>query len=238
MGKGVLVPTTVHGTMLVSPDAQNIDDKENLETTAERLLFVRESAQKTSDCIPFNLIIRSFTGLRATPGTKDFIIEESKEAKGFINVAGIESPGLSAAPAIAEYVVDLLRDIAGKLEQREDFNPVRRRIIKFMELSDAEKAELINKDPRYGRIICRCENITEAEIVDAINRKAGATSVNAVKRRVRPGMGRCQGGFCEPLVMEILARELGKDMTEIVKEGKQSFILTGRTKVDRVKARR
>ncbi len=230
MGKGVLVTPTVHGNLLIGPDAQDTDDKENVETTADRLLFVRESAAKISDRIPFNTVIRTFAGLRAHPNTGDFIIEESKEAGGLVNVAGIESPGLSAAPAIAKHVVELLRGAAGKLKERSDFNPLRRKMLKFMELSDNEKAGLIRKDHRYGRIICRCEHVTEGEIVDAIRRKAGATTVSGIKRRVRPGMGRCQGGFCEPKVMEILAREMGKDMLEIVKEEKGSFILTGRTK--------
>ena len=121
-------------------------------------------------------------------------LEESKEAKGFINVAGIKSPGLSSSPAIAKYVVELVRNIAGELEEKNDFNPRRRKIIGFEALSGEEKAALIRKDPRYGRIICRCENITEGEIVDAIMRKAGATTVDGIKRRVRPGTGN-DGGF-------------------------------------------
>lgn len=230
LGKGVLVTPSVHGNLLVGPDAQNLDDKENVETTAERLLFVRESVAKTSAKIPFNSIIRSFAGLRASPKNKDFIIGEAEGAKGFINVAGIESPGLSAAPAIARHVAELVKGLAGGLEEKAGFNPRRRKIVRFMELGDDEKTALIKKDSSYGRIICRCENVTEGEIVDAIRRKAGATTVNGVKRRVRPGMGRCQGGFCEARVMEILARELGRDMLEIVKEGRRSYILTGRTK--------
>lgn len=228
--KGVLLTSSIHGNLLIGPDSQVIDDKENLETTADRLKFVRETALKTSDKIPFNTMIKTFAGLRATPDTGDFIIGESEETPGFINAAGIESPGLSAAPAIAEYVVDLLKKRAGNFKKREDFNPVRRKVIKFMDLNFDEKVKLVKKDPAYGRIICRCENITEGEIVDSIRRKAGATTLNGVKRRVRPGMGRCQGGFCGPRVMEILARELGKDMKEIVKEEKESYILTGRTK--------
>lgn len=232
--KGVLLTSSVHGNLLIGPDSQVLADKENVETTADRLKFVRETASKTCDNIPFNATIKTFAGLRATPDTGDFIIAESKDAPGFINAAGIESPGLSSAPAIAEYVVELLKERAGHFKAKKNFNPVRRKAVKFMKLSFDEKVKLVQKDPAYGRIICRCENITEGEIIDAIRRKAGATTLNGVKRRVRPGMGRCQGGFCGPRVMEILARELGMDMKDIVKEEKESYILTGRTKGEQI----
>ncbi|MCT4620865.1 MAG: NAD(P)/FAD-dependent oxidoreductase [Marinisporobacter sp.] len=230
LGKGVLVAPTVHGNLLVGPDAEDLEDKENIATTRERIAFIQEKSKKTTTKIPFSGTITSFAGLRAVPSTEDFIIEESKEAKGFINVAGIESPGLSAAPAIAEYAIELLKGIIGELKERKDFNPRRKPVIRFMELSDEEKAEVIKKDPRYGRIICRCENITEGEIVDSIHRNAGGRTVDAIKRRVRPGMGRCQGGFCGPRVMEILARELKIDIKEVVKDSKASYILTEETK--------
>lgn len=232
MGKGVLVLPTVHGNLLVGPNSIDIDDKEALQTTSDGLNFVKDYAKKTSKNIDFSQTITTFSGLRAEPNTGDFIIEELEEAKGFINVVGIKSPGLSAAPAIAEYVVEILEGIIGKLEKDNNFNPYRKGIVKFNELSDEEKAKLIEKDPRYGRIICRCESITEGEIVDSINRPVGARTVDGVKKRVRPGMGRCQGGFCGPRVMEILARELGKDMKDIVKDSKQSKIITGTTKGD------
>jgi len=232
-GKGVLVSPTVHGNLIVGPDAQTIDDKADLDTANERLDFIRRSASIISDRIPFNEVIRSFAGIRATPNTKDFIIEESKEAPGFIDVAGIESPGLTAAPAIAQHVREILKTIRGGLEKRTDFSERRKKTVRFMGLSDGEKNRLIRKDPRYGKIVCRCEQITEGEIVDAIRRKAGATTVDGVKKRVRPGMGRCQGGFCEPLVLKILARELGKDITGIVKDEKNSYILYGSTKYDK-----
>ena len=233
-GKGVLATRSIHGNLLVGPDSQVIDDKENLSTTRERLDFVRRNAAKISKEIPFNEVIRSFSGLRATPSTKDFVIEESKEARGFIDVAGIESPGLTAAPAIAHYVRDLLIKIRGGLEEKKEFNPLRRRVIRFMELPDERKNELIRKDPHFGRIICRCEHITEGEIVDAIHRRVGASTVDGVKKRVRPGMGRCQGGFCEPQVLKILARELDKSVTEIVKNEPDSYILTGSTKCSEI----
>lgn len=230
ISKGVVVLPTVHGNLLVGPDAEDIDDKDNKETSEDRLSFVRDRASKTSDKIPFNMVITSFAGLRASPDKGDFIVQEVEGAKGFIDVAGIESPGLSASPAIGNYVVNLLKDIDGNFVEKENFNPIRREMINFMELSQEEKSRLIKEDPRYGRIICRCENITEGEIVDAIHRKVGGTSVDGIKRRTRAGMGRCQGGFCQPRVIEILARELGKDLTEIVKDGLNSSIAIEETK--------
>lgn len=232
LGKGVLITPTVHGNLLVGPDSQDIDDKEDISTTSDRMNLVREYAAKSCDNIPFNQVITSFAGLRAEPTGGDFIIAEAKDAKGFINVAGIKSPGLSASPAIAEYVVKLLLDITGDIKENKNFNAVRRPMIRFMELTDEQKAEVINKDSRYGRIICRCENITEGEIVDIIQRKVGARTVDGVKRRARPGMGRCQGGFCGPRVMEILARELDVDISTIVKSEKNSYIITNETKTN------
>ncbi len=143
----------------------------------------------------------------------------------------MKSPGLSSAPAIAEYVVEIVGNMSGGLDKNEDFQPVRRKRTKFEELTQEEKNEMIKKDSRYGRIICRCEMITEGEIVDAIHRSAGGRTVNGIKRRCRPGAGRCQGGFCGPRVMEILARELKVPMEEVLMENKGSIILTGKTKV-------
>ncbi len=230
MGKGVLVLPTVHGNLLVGPDSQDIDVKDNFDTTLDDLENVKLVARKTIINIPFDKVITSFVGLRATPDTGDFVIGEAGDAKGFINVAGIESPGLSASPAIALHVVELLKSISGGFEEKKDFNPIRRKLTRFYELSEQEKTEAIKRDPRYGRVICRCENITEGEIVDVIHRKAGARTVDGVKRRTRPGMGRCQGGFCGPRVIEILSRELGINMLDVVKDGVSSKILDKETK--------
>ncbi|BDU51393.1 NAD(P)/FAD-dependent oxidoreductase [Haliovirga abyssi] len=227
MGKGVLVAPTVHGNVIVGPNAEDYMERDDVETTRDGLNYVWETAKKTIPELPFREVITNFSGLRAESSTKDFVIEESKDAKGFINVAGIKSPGLSSAPAIAEYVVELLKDINGGLEENKNFIANRKQII-FMDLSDEEKAVLIKKDNKYGKIICRCENITEGEIVAAI--KAGADTVDGVKKRCRPGMGRCQGGFCGPRVQEILAREKKKDMKDIVKDNPKSYVLIGRTK--------
>jgi glycerol-3-phosphate dehydrogenase len=231
LGKGVLVVPTVDGNVLVGPDSEDLDNdqKEAIETTADRLSFVRENAVKLVKNIPFRENITTFSGLRAEPSNGDFIIEES-EVKNFINVIGIKSPGLSSAPAIAEYIEKMVVDKLGDSEVKEDYNPTRRPRIKFMELSEEEKEEMITKDPRYGRIICRCEMITEGEIVDAIHRSAGGRTINGIKRRVRPGAGRCQGGFCGPRVLEILARELEISPLDVKHEGKDSTILVGNTK--------
>lgn len=231
LGKGVLIAPTVHGNIIVGPDSQDLNDnqRDELQTTSNRLDYVKNTAKRSIKNIPFNKAITNFAGMRAEPSTGDFIIEEAEDAKGFINVAGIKSPGLSSAPAIAEYVVEFIKKIANGLDKKGDFNPYRKMVV-FDELSSEEKTEMIKKDPRYGRIICRCENITEGEIVDCIKRNVGATTVDGVKRRVRPGTGRCQGGFCGPRVMEILARELEKEPKDIVKDGKESYILTGETK--------
>ncbi len=229
-GKGVVVMPTVHGNLLIGPTAEYVDSKSSVETTLAGLASISEHALHTLKQVGFQNVITSFTGLRAKVKSKDFIIEESKEAAGFINVAGIDSPGLTSAPAIAEYVVELVKGKIEKLEANPNYNPNRRPSIHFMELSDTEKARLIEKDPRFGRIICRCEQITEGEIVDVIRRKAGARTLDGVKRRARPGSGRCQGGFCAPRVMEILAKELDVEITEVVKDGKASYILTGETK--------
>lgn len=228
LGKGTLVTPTVHGNLLLGPDAQDQDDKEDLATTTEELAYVREHVVKSVEGLQFRESIRNFAGLRAESDRGDFIVEEATDAPGFIDVGGIKSPGLTSAPAIG---VDVAKMVAEKLSanKSQGFDPRREQIV-FMELTSEEKAEIIKKDPNYGRIICRCENITEGEIVDSIHRKVGATTVDGVKKRCRPGMGRCQGGFCGPRVQEILARELGKTLEDIVLDRKDSYILTGATK--------
>lgn len=228
--KGVLVLPTVHGNILLGPTSNSIEDKEGTETTREGLEYVKNNVNKLIENIPYGDIIRSFTGLRATPSSGDFIIEESKKNKGFINVAGMESPGLSAAPAIAMTVEEIVSKSFDHLKIKKDYNPKRRPVVRFNELSTKEKTEAIGENPDFGNMICRCEGVTEAEIVDCIHRKAGATTVKGVKKRTRPGMGRCQGGFCQPRVVEILARELDKDIDEILYDGKDSNILIGKTK--------
>lgn len=230
MGKGVLIAPTAHGNMIIGPDSQNLSesDKEATETTSDRLAYVKASAASLMDDIPFHLNITTFAGLRAEPEGDDFIIEASAEVERFINVAGIKSPGLSAAPAIAVRVAETIKALMPNLKTNPAFNPIRRPRIRLAEMTPEERDAQIEKDPRFGHMICRCEMITEGEIVDAIHRNAGGRTLNGIKRRARPGAGRCQGGFCGPRVMEILARELGCDVTDIRQEGKESVILTGK----------
>ena len=229
LGKGILVTPTVHGNLLVGPDAQDTEDKDFVRTTSENLDFIRGTSTRTTKKINFRESIRNFAGLRAISDRGDFILEEAKGVKGFIDVAGIKSPGLTSAPAMALDVVKLLEKSGLELIKNENFNGIRKQI-HFMELSMEEKMEVIKKDKRYGRIICRCENITEGEIVDSINRTLGATTLDGVKRRCRPGCGRCQGGFCGPRVQEIISREKGIDIETIDLDRKNSYILNGRTK--------
>jgi len=229
-GKGVVILPTVHGNLLIGPTSELVDSKDALQTTSEGLKFIQQHTKLTLKGINFGNVITSFTGLRAKTMLHDFIIEEAEDALGFINVAGIDSPGLTAAPAIAEYVLNLIKHRLGNIQKNEKFSSSRRPNINFMELSVEEKRKIIQKDPKFGRIICRCEGITEGEIIDVIHRKPGAKTLDGVKRRARPGSGRCQGGFCTPRVMEIIARELGIDITEVVKDGLDSYILMGETK--------
>jgi len=228
MGKGVLVTPTVDGNLLVGPTAEDIDDKYDTKTTARGMANVRLLAAQQVKGINFGKTITSFTGLRATGSAGDFII--NSPADGFINAAGIESPGLSASPAIAEYVRIMLSDMGASLAEREDFVPTRRPMHYFKELSREEKNIIISERPEYAHVICRCETVTEGEILDAIRANPKPTDLDGVKRRTRATMGRCQGGFCTPYIVELLARELGKNYEEITKSGGSSYINVGRTK--------
>ena len=229
MGKGILVTPTVHGNLILGPSSDDLEDPEDLATTSEILDRARKGARKLIPEITTRNTIRTFAGMRAEPDTGDFIIREAPGAGKFFDAAGIKSPGLTAAPAIALYMLDLMRKAGLKTEKKKDFNPnVERKL--FLDRSEEEQEKLLEKNPLYGRIICRCENITEGDILDAIHRPVGAATLDGVKRRCRPGMGRCQGGFCGPRVQEILARELNTSWEDIVLEKKDSYILTGKTK--------
>ena len=232
LGKGVLISPTVHGNLLVGPDAQDGEDKEDFSTTKQGLEFVRSMSRLLSDKVDFGDAIRNFAGLRSLPDGKDFIIERDPDVAGLVNLAGIKSPGLTSAPAIASYAVQLLADCGLELKENPDFNPNRTEV-RFSSLSDEERIALVAKDPRYGRVVCRCEEVTEGEIVDSIRRPLGARTLDGVKRRYRPGSGRCQGGFCGPRVLEILSRELGVSRESILKDKDGSYILLGDTKESR-----
>lgn len=229
MGKGVLVTPTCHGNILVGPTATDVTDKDDVATTPEELASAFDRALITMPSLNRRNIITQFSGLRAHLDTDDFVIGESAAVKGLYNVAGIESPGLSSAPAIAVHVAE---EIAQKLSLGRNANFVaeRKGIPHFATLSDEERQKLVAENPLYGRIVCRCETVTEGEIVEAIRRKPGAVDMDGVKRRTRQGMGRCQAGFCTPRVMEILSRELGVPMTEVTKRGGNSQFVIGRTK--------
>lgn len=228
MGKGVLVTPTTHGNILVGPTATDVDDKDDVNTTADELNEAFAKASLTVPSLARRNIITQFSGLRAHLDLDDFVVGES-EVQGFYNVAGIESPGLSAAPAIA---VDVALNVANKLglKQKPHFEAKRKGIPQFSKLSNTEREKLIDQNPLYGKIVCRCEVVTEGEIVDSIRRPVGAKDLDGVKRRTRAGMGRCQAGFCTPRIMEIIARELGLDMADVTKRGGESNVVVGKTK--------
>ena len=230
MGKGILVTPTVDGNLLLGPTSVDITDKDDKSTKSEGLArVIRECGENIEGGVPVGgKSITSFCGLRAVGSTGDFIINSPVE--NFVNVAGIESPGLSSAPAIAEYVAELLK--AGGLElcAKADFDPIREPKHHFREASVEEKNEIIKKDPAYGRIICRCETISEGEILDAIRSNPPATDIDGVKRRTRAGMGRCQGGFCGPYVMELIAKERKVEFETVTKAGGESVMVYGKTK--------
>ena len=231
-GKGILVAPTVHGNLIVGPTAIDIEDKDGTNTTREGLDEVAKKCANKVKNVPLRQVITSFAGLRAHQPGHEFLIGELPEAPGFIDCAGIESPGLTSSPAIGVMVSGIVRDLLG-LEKDPGFIGTRKGILNPEELTLEERNALIKEQPAYGNIICRCEMVTEGEILDAIHRPLGARSLDGVKRRTRAGMGRCQAGFCSPRTMEILARELGKDMSEITKAGGGSRIIVGVNK-DRI----
>lgn len=226
-GKGVLVAPTVHGNTIVGPTAIDIEDKDGTATTQAGLDDVRSKSGIAVKNLPLRQTITSFAGLRAHEARHEFFIGEI--APGFVDCAAIESPGLSSAPAIGVMVADIVNGIL-HLEDNPNFDGTRKGILDPNTLSPEDHAALIRENPAYGNVICRCETITEGEIVDAIHRTPGARSLDGVKRRTRAGMGRCQGGFCSPRVMEILSRELGIPMDQVTKSGGNSKLIVGTNK--------
>ena len=227
-GKGVLVAPTVHGNLIVGPDSQP-SAANDVSTTKQGLDFVRNTALKSVPGINFRESIRNFAGVRARTADHDFHIYEDKNNKGFINIAGMQSPGLSSACAIAPDILKMLENSGLTLEAKEDIVD-ERHIDRFKHLSHEDRAKLVEKNPAFGKIICRCETITEGEIINAVHRPIPATSIDAVKRRCNAGMGRCQGGFCGPRVQEIIARELNKPLADIPQDRLGTNIITGETK--------
>ncbi|MHA1679142.1 MAG: NAD(P)/FAD-dependent oxidoreductase, partial [Promethearchaeota archaeon] len=229
VSKGILVCPTVHGNTFVGPNAQNIIDDEDISTTEAGLKEILEGGRRLVPNLPTRASIRNFAGLRAVPNTYDFIIDNT-DVYGFINVAGIMSPGLTSCYAIAEKVVEFLELLGVILKEKEDYNPIRPKPERFKDFTKEEIDEKIKEDPAWGKIICRCETVAEKEILNAIHSPVGATTVDGVKFRCRAGMGRCQGGFCRPRVIEILARELNIPMEEVTKRGEDTYYLIGKTK--------
>ncbi len=227
-GKGVLVTPTADGNLLLGPTAERVQTPESTETTAAGLEAVATLARKSVPGVNTRAVITSFSGVRSSEKNGDFIIRESEQVKGLIHAAAIDSPGLSSATAIAEYIVELLHGSGLKLQENPAFDGTRVDTHAFRKLSDEEKDAFIKQNPAYGRIICRCETVSEGEILDALRRNPKATDIDGVKRRTRAGMGRCQGGFCMPYVMRLIEKETGKPMTEITKKGGSSNAVTSR----------
>jgi len=230
ISKGILVTPTTHGNTLIGPNAQNIEDKGDQAVTAQGLSEVLEGARKLVPSLEVRDVIAVFAGLRPSGSTGDFLMEVPREVERFVNLAGIESPGLTAAPAIAQWVVEALQDHGLELAEKREYNPIRPAPPRFSELSRREQAALMEKDPRYGRVVCRCEMVTEGEIVRAIHAPVPARTYDAIKRRTRCGTGRCQGGFDTPRVIKILARELGISPLEVAKKGPGSELVLRGTK--------
>ncbi len=225
LGKGVLVTPTVHGNILIGPSATDIDDKEATATTRDDLDYIISASKRSLKNIPFNKTITSFSGLRARGNTGDFIIKES--ADNFFDAIGIESPGLTSAPAIGEMLCEMVISKL-KASKKDNFVSTRKGIPHLANLTIEERAKLIKENPLYGNIICRCCDVSEGEIVDSINRPMGATSLDGVKRRSGACMGRCQAGFCNPKIIEILARELGIKEEDVCKNNSKSKMLIGK----------
>jgi len=228
MGKGILVSPTVDGNLLAGPTSVNIENKENNATTADGFSDIMRQASGYINGIPFGKTITSFCGLRAVGNTGDFIITSPKE--GFINAAGIESPGLSASPAIAVYIADMLKKQGLNLTQKTNYIKTRKPMHYFREASIEEKNRIIKENPSFGKIICRCETVSEGEILEAIRTNPKPTDLDGVKRRTRAQMGRCQGGFCMPYITEILAKEMNVPFESITKSGGKSLINVSKTK--------
>lgn len=228
MGKGILVSPTVDGNLLLGPTAIEAEDKTDKSTSCEFFASIYDVAERSVSDIPKNKTITSFCGLRSVGSTGDFIINSPKNR--YVNVAGIESPGLSASPAIAEYVCNLLSKIGLPLVKKENPITTRKSMHAFREASIDEKNKMIRENPSYGRIVCRCEGVTEGEILDAIRTQPRATDLDGVKRRTRSQMGRCQGGFCSPYIIELLSKELNLPYEKITKFGGKSYVVTDKTK--------
>ena len=228
--KGGGIMLTVDGNIQWGPTIAEVGDKEDRAVTSEEIEQIFQYFSPLMPSFPKKAVIAYFAGLRAATFTEDFFIEPSKKVKGFVHVAGIQSPGLAASPAIAKMVLGILRDEGLEMREKENFNPFRKKPLVFRELSKEEKKKAIAKNPLYGKVVCRCEQVTEGEVVDAIHSPIPALSVDAVKRRTRAGMGRCQGSFCLPRIAKIIAREANIPVEEVVKNSENSKLFVGKAK--------
>ena len=228
-GKGVLVTPQVHGNILLGPTSDWVEDKDDLSTSENGLTYIKTHVKDLAENIPYHLIIRQFAGVRSTSTYEDFYIKEDDSIKGFYHVAGIDSPGITAAPAIAKYLVDEILKI--NLPVKISYNPYLQKKVVYKDLTDKEKKDLHQEKPLYGRIICKCEDITEQEIIDAIHGPLGSDTIKGIKKRARAGSGLCQGGYCESLVLRIIARETHKPLHEVDYDQKNTPILDKESKV-------
>ena len=226
-GKGVLVSPTTHGNYLIGPSSEFVGSRDDKGTDSLTLKEVLNQAYRLVDEVPMQHLIREFSGLRAYHESNDFVI--NSPVPGFINMLGIQSPGLASSPAIGEKAIEMIKVVL-PLKENKNFNPIRRPLYRINTLSLEEREALIKKDPRFGQMVCRCEQVSMGEVIDSIHRSCGATTIKGVKKRVRPGFGKCQGGFCEPLIMKILCDELGKSPLDIKYSSPGSYILLEKTK--------
>jgi glycerol-3-phosphate dehydrogenase len=229
-GKGILVTSTTSDNYLVGPSSEFVDEKDDLSTDSLTLKDVRAQASLMVPNIPFPEQIRVFSGLRATPSTHDFIIEPAKKNPNFINVAGIESPGLASSPAIAKYVVEELVSAVFPLKKKANWNPSVRKYIKPSEMKDEEREAFVKAHPEYGEMVCNCEQVSVGEIKDVLSRSLPCLTIKAVKKRTRAGFGKCQGGFCQPKVLMLLAEHYGISPLEILYDKEGSNILLKESK--------
>ncbi len=228
-GKGILIVPTIHGNVLLGPTSEVTKSSDGTEVTKKGLASIKEHVNLMMNNTPYEGIIRTFSGIRPKTDRHDFIIEELKDVKNFIQVAGIESPGLASSPAIAQMVEKMIIS-KEKVVRKAGYQVYSQKYKRLNGKTPDEINKIIKENPKYGKIICQCESITEGEIIDAINSPLGITTIDGIKRRVRPGAGRCQGGFCQPLIVAILATQLKKDKSEILLDKKNSNILVAATK--------
>lgn len=227
-GKGVLIVPQTHGNILLGPTSYEVIDREDESTSRDGMKYIKEQLKSLSTQIPFDMIIRNFAGVRASSTYDDFYIQESKVQKGFFHVAGIDSPGLTAAPAIAKYLVEEVIRI--HLEKKQNFDPIHKPIPLFHTLSEENKQIEIQKYPKHGHLVCKCEKITEQDIINAIHSTTGNDTIKGIKKRARAGAGLCQGGYCESEVLKIISRETNQKPSEINYYGLNTPILVKETK--------